>query len=47
MIMNIGFTPICHMSSALTIGIQQFVIVMPALFARLNVGAAMSATTAG
>lgn len=42
-----GLTPNNHISKALTIGIQQLVMAMRADRARLNTGAAMSATTAG
>ena len=47
MMMRIGLTPSSQMSNAVTMGIQQFDSVMWALLARLNVGTAISATTAG
>lgn len=45
--MVMGDTPQAHISRALTTGIQSVRRLMPALFARLKVGTAMSATTAG
>ena len=45
--MNTGFTPIRYIASALPMGIQQLERVILALLARVNVGAAISATTAG
>ena len=47
MITQMGFTPISQMSKAPTIGIQQFTKEILALLARLNVGTAIRATTAG
>ncbi len=46
-IINIGEIPIIYMASAQPIGIQQFENVMQASLASLNVGTAISATTAG
>ena len=42
-----GETPKSHINNAPTIGIQKFVTVIFAALAILNVGAAISATTAG
>ena len=47
MMMITGLTPSSQMSKAVTMGIQQVERVICALFARLNVGTAMRATTAG
>ena len=45
--MMMGFTPISQMSRAVTMGIQQVASVISAVLARLNVGTAINATTAG
>ena len=45
--MKMGFTCIAHISNADKMGIQQLTNVMFALFAKLNVGTAINATTAG
>ena len=47
MMMKMGLTPSFQMSNAETRGIQQVASVMLALFAMLNVGTAIKATTAG
>lgn len=44
---SIGFTPIAQINKAEAMGIQQLDNEMCALFAKLNVGTAISATTAG
>ena len=47
MMMKMGFTPMAHISRAEMMGIQQLTNEMPALLAKLNVGTAINATTAG
>ena len=46
-IIRIGDTPSAQMAKAHTMGIQQFARFIFALFAKLKVGTAISATTAG